>query len=368
MISRIFFGLIAAAILIGITYFTAKIYGIGFRFNGQTTKLTFLVFLLIPFIFVASILTSRSATWGIGPTLYTLIQILAGVGLYVFIGALVLGIILLIAFLVHIQLPIIIVWIIFIASLALALTGLIQSRYIVVREYTVVLSNAPDSWNTKTAALVADTHFGLVNHKEFSDKVVAKILSLNPDFVLHAGDFYDGPSVPTLPITDSWKNLVAQKPVFYAPGNHEEYGDYAGFLSSIKTAGITALVDESTEYDGVIIAGIRYRSGKDNADAANAIAKLNLDAHKSTILINHPPTSLRAAANKNIDLQVSGHTHNGQFWPMNYLIRKIYGTYAYGLNQYQHMQVLTTSGVGTFGPPFRLFNSPEIVLIHFKTK
>lgn len=87
-----------------------------------------------------------------------------------------------------------------------------------------------------------------------------------------------------------------------------------------------------------------------------------------SILINHPPTALAAAHEAGVDLQVSGHTHNGQFWPMTYLVRKIYGQYYYGLKAYEDMQVITSSGVGTFGPPFRLFNPPEIVLITFQTK
>lgn len=63
---------------------------------------------------------------------------------------------------------------------------------------------------------------------------------------------------------------------------------------------------------------------------------------------------------------VSGHTHRGQFWPLNYIVKAIYGKYIYGMNVDDTLTTLTTSGVGTAGPPMRLFNSPEIVVINFQ--
>jgi len=367
MNSRIIFVLVAFAFLVGISYFTAKIYSVGFRFNGQTTKFTFLAFLLIPLLFVASMVVTRSVSWGIGPVMYTAIQIIAGTGLYIFFGAIVLGIILALGALTNTLIPTIVPLIIFGLSLLIAITGLFQARTIVVTNYEVSLPNAPTSWDGKQAILVTDTHFGFVNAGDFSDKVVDKILSINPDFVLHAGDFYDGPSIDTAPITTSWKRLTEVLPVFYTPGNHEGYGTYEAFIKSTRDANITVLDDKKVEYDGVQIAGITYRDGKESAEATAAIEGLGFDANKASILINHPPTSLPAAHNNGVSLMVSGHTHNGQFWPLNYVTRAVYGAFSYGLNTYKNVQVLTSRGVGTFGPPFRTFNQSELVLITFKT-
>lgn len=364
--SRILFGSVATLILIALSYFTAKMYSLGMRFEVVATRLTFFVFLIVPLLFAGSMLLARSGV--IGATLYREIQVIAGIGFYVTLGAVVLMFCLIIAYIAKSSLPTGIAWGVFFLSLAFAGIGFVQSRFIKTVKYTVTLPGAPASWNGKTAALVSDTHFGLVNHKKFSNKVVDTILALHPDFVLHAGDFYDGPAIDTLPMTASWKRLVTQIPVFYAPGNHEEYGNYAGFLDSIREAGVTILDDKKTLYDGVQIAGITYRAGKDNPDATTAITSLDLSTEMPSILINHPPTALAAAHAAGIDLQVSGHTHNGQFWPMTYLVRKIYGPYYYGLKSYENMHVITSSGVGTFGPPFRLFNPPEIVLITFQTK
>lgn len=368
MNSRIIFILIAFAFLIGISYFTTKIYSTGFRFNGQTTRMTFLTFLMVPLLFVASMVVTRSVSWGVGPAAYTAIQIVAGAGLYLFFGAIILGVILLIGALTHTPIPAIVPLIVLLLSLAISIIGLAQARIITVTNYSVTLKNAPESWDGKTAVLVTDTHFGFVNAGDFSDNVVNKILSINPDFVLHAGDFYDGPTIPTGPITASWKRLTETLPVFYAPGNHEGYGTYDIFIQSTRDANITVLDDKMVEYEGVQIAGITYRDGKENPAATQAIQNLGIDATKASIIINHPPTSLPAAQEAGISLMVSGHTHNGQFWPLNYITRAVYGVYSYGLNTYKDMRVLTSRGVGTFGPPFRTFNQSELVLITFTNK
>jgi uncharacterized protein len=185
---------------------------------------------------------------------------------------------------------------------------------------------------------------------------------------LHAGDFYDGPAIETGPVTAAWKELAKETPIFLAPGNHESYGDYAAFIRSLRDAGITVLEDQATDYDGVSIVGLRYRDKSAGTATANALAILTLDQTKPAILINHPPTFQKQASADGIDLMVSGHTHRGQFWPFNFLVRAIYGIYTYGKHEENGLTTITTSGIGTFGPPFRLFNTPELVLIRFSTK
>lgn len=365
--SRLIFVVFFALILFGIAFFTAKIFSKGFRMNHPSSTSVIIAALLVPLFFIGNLIMSRSSEFA-SPVVYTIINTVAGITLFLFIGSLVLGLALLIAYITHTALPLYVPWIILVLSLALGIGGFIQAKYYTIREYTVTLPNALASWNDKTAVLVADTHFGLTNHVKFSNKVVDRILALNPDFVLHAGDFYDGPHIDTAPITSSWKRLTAALPVFYAPGNHEGYGEYNIFIQSARDAGITVLDDKKVTYDGIAIAGIIYRGGKESPEATAAIASLALENEPASILINHPPHSLEAAHQNGVDMMVSGHTHNGQFWPMTHLIKKIYAPYHHGLHAYKDMQVLTTSGIGTYGPAIRLFNTPELVLIRFKTK
>lgn len=349
-----------------ISLLTAKIYAIGLHASAQTTRIFILIGVLGPLFFVLTMFLGRTGKESLVDWISYQVNALGGIIFYLFITGLVLGIVILIGKLFQFSVSAVVGYIFLITGLLMGIIGLVQARQIKVVSYDFTLNGAPKSWEGKQAVLVADTHFGLVNHEKFSKKVVKAILESKPDFVLHAGDFYDGPANDTQPITESWKELTKVLPVFYAPGNHEEYGDYDGFLTSIKNAGVTALVDDVTLYEGVQIAGITYRD-KRQADLADKIIQyLKVDSTKPLILINHPPTFQESAIKKGVDLMVSGHTHRGQFWPLNYIVKAVYGKYIYGVNIDDTLTTITTSGVGTAGPPMRLFNSPEIVMINFK--
>jgi uncharacterized protein len=341
-----------------------KVYATSFKLSSIATKSIILAGLLVPLFFILSIISGRNAQW-MSDEVYTLVNAIAGVSYYLFLGGILLSIIFLITNLTHTQLSLLIPRIILIVSLSLGVIGLLQARTVTVKRYTVSIPNISSELEGKTAVLVTDTHFGLVNKRKFSDKVVQKIIDTNPDFVLHAGDFYDGPKINTTPITASWRKLTQSFPVFYAPGNHEMYGDYNTFIDSIRKADVTVLDNKVVTYKGLQIAGITYYEGRNSPQASETIKGLPVDPSIPSILINHPPTSLEAANEKGFSLMVSGHTHKGQFWPNNYITRLIYGVYNYGLHPYENMKVLTSSGVGTFGPPIRLLNTPEVVEITF---
>lgn len=364
MLSRMTIGIIVLIVLLGLILLVARAFGIAYKISPMAMRGTMLGALLVPLFFILSILGGR--TGGIPPIVYTIINIIAGIAYYIFLSGIVLLILQLFAKLLHASVSPAFATLLLIAAITASVIGLFQARTIVVRDYTVAIPNLPAALDGKQAVLVSDTHFGLINHKKFSDKIVTEILSLHPEFVLHAGDFYDGPKTDTEPLTQSWQKLTAQIPVFYAPGNHETYGDYNAFIESIKKANVTVLDNKVTDYKGIQIAGITYSEGRASADAKTHIENLQMNTTEPAILINHPPTSLEAASAKGFSLMVSGHTHNGQFWPNEYLVRKIYGDYAYGLNKFKDMDVLTSAGVGTFGPPMRLFNPAELVVITLK--
>lgn len=362
-IIRIVFLVVITVTTFSISILTAKIYSIGFKLNPINSRIVLSIGALMPLIFILTMFFDRSSK---NPFSYP-VNALGGIIFYLFITGILLGIIIFIGKINHTTIPLSISTIFFSLGILMGIAGLIQAKFIKTTSYTISLPGAPIEWNDKKAVLVSDTHFGLINHKSFSDKVVSKILNIDPDFVLHAGDFYDGPKNDTASITESWKNLAEKIPVFYAPGNHEEYGDYEGFLTSIKNAGVTALVDSSTTYKGVQIAGITYRDKNQLENASIALKNLNLDKNTPSILINHPPTFQKTVQEIGVDLMVSGHTHKGQFWPINFIVKRIYGKYIYGVNKDGDLITITTSGVGTAGPPLRLFNTPELVIINFTT-
>lgn len=364
MNSRTFVLIFAVVLLFIICFLTARVFVYGFRVSSHPAKSIIVAALLLPVLYVGSMLGSRTAD-RIGKAPFVLINIIAGISFYLFLGAMTLGIVSIGFLLGGRDVPIAISWIVLGLAVLGAITGFAQAKRIVVTHYDVTLPNAPASWQGKTAAMISDTHFGLVNYVKFSDKVVSKLLSLKPDFVLHAGDFYDGPIIDTAPITASWKKLTEQIPLFYTPGNHEAYGDYALFVESVRAAGATVLDNKMVEHEGVQIAGVLYHNGKENPEVGNVLASLAIDRDKPTILINHPPTAFAAPHEHGVNLIVSGHTHQGQFWPLRYITHKVYGKYDYGMHPYETMTSITSDGIGTYGPPMRLFNSPEVVVIHF---
>ncbi|MEO5645870.1 MAG: metallophosphoesterase [Candidatus Paceibacterota bacterium] len=371
---RIILVIFGTFLVLMISLFTAHIYIYGLNTGNHASKSIWVAAFFIPILYIGSLIGTRNAN-KIGKTFYRIINIIAGIVFYLFLGALVLGIISIVYAIKNVLLPVSLPIAILSLSLLAALIAFAQAKYIRVKRYTVTLPGAPASWEGKTAAMISDTHFGLINHKKFADKVVHKILSLSPDFVLHAGDFYDGPMVDTVPITESWKKLTAQVPLFYTPGNHEAYGDYNVFIESVRAAGAVVLDDKVVDYDGVNIAGTLYHTGRESKDVGEVLKNLiTTDASntsgrfvKPTILINHPPTAFKAPHEHGVNLIVSGHTHQGQTWPFRYITHKVYGAYDYGMATYKSLTSITSNGIGTYGPPIRLFNSPEVVIIRFKT-
>jgi predicted MPP superfamily phosphohydrolase len=91
-----------------------------------------------------------------------------------------------------------------------------------------------------------------------------------------------------------------------------------------------------------------------------------VDREQASVLLTHAPDRLAVSEEEGISLQLSGHTHRGQFFPFTWITKRIYGPYVYGLKPLGKMWVCTSSGAGTWGPPLRLGSSPEVVLIRFE--
>ncbi len=361
----LFFTLFIIATL-GICLFTSYIYLQSFYATTKETIQIYTLGLFLTAAFVVAFMTSRHSPAKRKNVFYIFVMTIAGYALYVFILSIPLSVVLVGS---SIAGTIISPWVpatFFITGLVLGIIGNIQSWSTSTTSYSVTIPDLPEWWHDKTGVLITDTHFGIIRKHTFAKKIVSTILSLSPDVVFHGGDFYDGPDIQTQKITAIWKDLAEKIPVFYTPGNHEQYGNYQAFIKSVSDAGITVLEDKKVLFNGIQIAGITYRSKNNPADATTAINSLSLDPSISTILINHPPTFHEAAHEAGVSLMLSGHTHNGQFWPDNYIAKTIYRTYTYGLHRYKTMFAITSRGVGTAGPPMRLFNPPEYVVITFK--
>jgi predicted MPP superfamily phosphohydrolase len=256
----------------------------------------------------------------------------------------------------------------FIIAIGFSIYGVINSYQIKTTKYTVFLDNLSENWNNKNILMFSDSHFGNVRNINFARKLVKKINEQNPELVIIAGDYYDGPPTNDKEIAMSLKGINAEKGIYFAPGNHEDYGDISEFNSSLASAGVVVLSNKIVNVDGLQIAGVDYTTGSDNTLLINTLKSLNISKDIPKILIKHAPNNLSAVESLGFDLVLSGHVHNGQVWPGPWIVKKLFKEFSYGLNYLNKMSVITSSGVGTWGPTQRVGTQSEIVLINLKKK
>ena len=256
----------------------------------------------------------------------------------------------------------------FAAGLAAAIYGMINAARLRVVPITITLPNLPAQWRGRRAVLVSDLHLGHVRNYRFVRRVVNRIISLAPDLVLIAGDLYDGVAGDFERLALPWKELVASQVaghgVYYIAGNHEEFYAHAEYLPALLRTGVRVLNNEKVEVDGLQIAGVHYRDAATEAYGF-VLRKLELDRNRASILLLHAPVQLPLSEQEGVSLQLSGHTHGGQFFPWTLIGRRVWGKFNHGLQKFGNMQVFVTYGAGTWGPPVRLGTRPEIVLITF---
>lgn len=256
--------------------------------------------------------------------------------------------------------------VLFSLAFIVSLYGIINAARTRVTRITVQLPNLPDSWRGRVAALVCDTHLGHVRNYGFIRRVVTMLARLRPDIVLIAGDLYDGTSANLNRLAEPLAGLSPPLGAYFVTGNHEEFSDREKYLTAVRRSGIRVLNNEKVAVDGLQIVGVHYRESISPQRFRSILQQASLDRNCASILVTHAPHRLEIAEEEGISLQLSGHTHRGQFFPWTLIVSRIYGLYAYGLNRFGNLMVYTSSGAGTWGPPMRVGTNPEIVLIHFE--
>ncbi len=249
------------------------------------------------------------------------------------------------------------------AAALVGLYALVSAFWIRVTRVTVALDRLPAFWRGRTLALVTDVHLGNFRGVQFSRRVVAKLSALRAECVLIGGDMFDGVRIDVDRALGPWRTLRAPSGVFFVGGNHDDYGGRAAYFDAIRRSGIRVLDNERVELHGLQLVGVHDRETHRHQAYQKTLQGIGLKADAASILLAHRPSNLAVPEKAGISLQLSGHTHRGQFWPWTVVARRVHGKFAYGLNPYGPMQVFTSSGVGTWGPPFRLGSRSEVVLI-----
>jgi len=258
-----------------------------------------------------------------------------------------------------------------------------------IKKFEVQFENLPHQWKNKPIIQLSDVHLGHFYGTEFLNHLVRKVNALNPEVIFITGDLFDGMAATISNFATGLDQLRATKGVFFVTGNHESYVGLNQALNVLKKTKIQILHNEIIELDGLQIIGISY-PGIRGAHEIRGLEKLppNSSNKRPRILLFHTPTNIRPkggdgldhhfatywvpdtsfALNKEMgaDLQLSGHSHAGQLFPFGFLTKLIYKGYDYGFHRLSRFAIYTTSGVGTWGPPMRTGNSPEIVVVELK--
>jgi len=235
-----------------------------------------------------------------------------------------------------------------------------------VVDVAVPIAGLPDALEGFTIVQISDLHVGTTIRRSFVERVVEQANSLGGDLIAVTGDLVDG-SVPQLAAhVAPLARLTARHGAFFVTGNHEYYSGEAAWSAEFARLGLRVLKNEHVvlEHAGaaLVVAGVTDFSAGifDPAQASDPAKALDGAPQGSPkILLAHQPRSAFEAARAGFDLQLSGHTHGGQFWPWNLLVR-LQQPFTAGLNRVQGLWIYTSRGTGYWGPPKR-FGAPSEV-------
>jgi uncharacterized protein len=221
-----------------------------------------------------------------------------------------------------------------------------------------------------TIAQISDVHIGPTIKRDFLRRIVEIVNSLDVDLVAITGDLVDGSVEQLAEHVEPLRGLRARHGAYFVTGNHEYYSGAAAWIAHLRRLGIHVLLNEHVvlrhEGASLLIAGVTDYSAHrfdptQRSDPQTALAGAPPEL-RPRVLLAHQPRTAAAAADAGFDLQLSGHTHGGQFWPWNLFVR-LQQPFTAGLNRLGRLWVYTSRGSGYWGPPKRLGVPSEIARV-----
>jgi uncharacterized protein len=254
----------------------------------------------------------------------------------------------------------------FAIAIVLSVYGLLNARVIRLFRHTINLPNLPASWRGRKALVVSDIHLGNINGLRFARRVAAMARQLNPDVIFIPGDLFDGTKTNPDKIAAPLYELTPPLGVYFVSGNHEEFGGSNDYSEALKRAGFQVLENERIIVDELPVVGVTYQNSTFPLHLRHFLTGLELKEGPASILLQHVPNRLPIIEQAGVSLMISGHTHQGQVFPFSWITRRAFGEFTYGLQRFGDLQVYTSSGAGTWGPPMRVGTRSEIVLLTFE--
>ena len=255
-----------------------------------------------------------------------------------------------------------------VAALAVGITvyGAFEAASPAITRVEVASPQLPPQFDGARVALVTDLHAGAVRSADFTRQVVELVNAEQPDLVVIAGDLVDGDAARYSPEIAPLADLEAPLGVYATTGNHEMFRDTANWVTAFEDVGLTVLQNSAVplERDGatITLAGVHDATGEGQWAPDYDAALDGTDAGAFTLFAAHQPLQALDVEGRGVDVQLSGHTHGGQMWPINYLVPlqqpMLEGTATVG-----DTTVVTSRGAGAWGPAIRVAAPPEVPII-----
>lgn len=251
-------------------------------------------------------------------------------------------------------------------SAALSLVGLLQARCPRIRKVTIAIDNLPPELDGYRIVQWSDVHVGPTIQRRFVQSLVDRTNALDADAVAITGDLVDGSLEDLREQVEPLRDLHARDGVYYVTGNHEYYWGADEWVRALESHGLTFLKNEHRLIERgsaqLVIAGVTDPMGRDThkQDPKRALDGAPREAVK--VLLSHRPQTAGAADKLGVDLQLSGHTHGGQFFPFNLVIKRFQPIVA-GLHRVGGTWLYVNRGTGYWGPPSRLAVGGEVTVI-----
>ncbi len=251
--------------------------------------------------------------------------------------------------------------------LLICLTGFVNRTNFKIKTLEIILPKKNNLLTELNIVMFSDLHLSPINDESLLNKIVGKVNSLKPDIILLPGDIVDDKPVilKRNGIGPGLKNLESKYGTFACTGNHEFINGVENSVEFMEDYGINVLRDTLIKInDSFYIISREDRGMSFTGSMRKPLNEIMRQKSENlpTILMDHTPTGLNEAKENKIDLQLSGHTHNGQMFPLNFITGMIYNI-SWGYMKKGDTQYYVSSGVGTWGPPVKLASDAEVVNI-----
>jgi len=252
----------------------------------------------------------------------------------------------------------------FTLAVAYSLWGMWNAMHPQLKEISVTIPGLPEMWKNKKIVQLSDVHIGHVHKNSFMKYIVEKINTVGPEMVVITGDLFDGMDGDLETPLQALDEIKTTKGIHFIFGNHENFLGQDFVHKALDKTKVKIMKDEVVDIDGLKLIGINYPEHGETRDAVAVIENLKKDyfGHPN-ILLYHAPVNIKKFKENGVNLQLSGHTHDTQIFPLSLISRIIFKGFSHGLFEMGDYTLYVSCGTGTWGPPMRTGNTPEIMVI-----